>query len=111
LGEKPVQLQPVIYSKKAPKMDVDLKYSRGTEKPAHSEKRELKGVDVFVYWEPDEPEKLAQLLKGGTNGKFELTMFTNRGTKVWPDGPLEMQISINQWRYQTKRSLELAAGS
>lgn len=97
LGKKPDQLQPVIYSKKAPKIDVDLKYSRGTDKPAHSEKRELKGVDVFVYWEPDEPEKLAELLQGGTNGKFKLTMFTNRGTKVWPDG-VDETFCTDHWR-------------
>ncbi|MDX1641661.1 MAG: NADP-dependent isocitrate dehydrogenase [Balneolaceae bacterium] len=97
LGQKPNQLQPVSYSKDAPKMNVDLRYSRGAEKPSNSEKRELKGVDVFVYWEPDEPEKLAEILKRGTNGKFKLTMFTNRGTKVWPNG-VDETFCTDHWR-------------
>lgn len=97
LGQKPEELQAVSYSKESPKMNVDLKYSRGTKKPSNSEKRELKGVDVFVYWEPDEPEKLAEILKKGTNGKFELTMFTNRGTKVWPNG-VDETFCTDHWR-------------
>lgn len=97
LGQKPNQLQPVSYSKESPKMNVDLKYSRGAEKPANSEKRELKGVDVFVYWEPDEPEILAEILKKGNGDKFELTMFTNRGTKVWPNG-IDETFCTDHWR-------------
>jgi isocitrate dehydrogenase len=97
LGEQPEQLQPANYPKESPKMNVYLKYSRGAEKPSNSEKRELKGIDVFVYWEPDEPEKLAHILKKGTNGKFELTMFTNRGTKVWPNG-VDETFCTDHWR-------------
>ena len=97
LGENPEKLQPVEYPREVSEMNVDLKYSRGAEKPSEFEKRELKGVDVFVYWEPDEPEKLAELLKKGTNGKFELTMFTNRGTKVWPGG-LDETFCTDHWR-------------
>lgn len=97
LGEQPEHLKSVSYSKEAPKINVDLKYSRGAEKPSNIEKRELKGVDVFVYWEPDEPEKLAEILKRGANGKFELTMFTNRGTKVWPNG-VDETFCTDHWR-------------
>jgi isocitrate dehydrogenase len=60
-------------------------------------KRELKGVDVFVYWEPEDPEELAALLKSGESSELELIMFTNRGTKVWPDG-LDETFCTDHWR-------------
>jgi len=97
LGSKPKQLQSVRYPKEVKEINVDLKYSRGITKPSQNEKRELKGVDVFVYWEPDQPNKLARILQRGIKGDFELTMFTNRGTKVWPNG-MDETFCTDHWR-------------
>ena len=52
---------------------------------------------MFVYWEPDEPDLLAEMLKKGTGDDFSLIMFTNRGTKVWPDG-LPETFCTDHWR-------------
>lgn len=97
LGQFPEYIPSVSYPENAPKIHVELKLSRSDQKPALSVKRELKGVDVFVYWEPDNPEKLAQFLQKGAGKKFRLTMFTNRGTKVWPNG-LDETFCTDHWR-------------
>jgi isocitrate dehydrogenase len=97
LGQQPVHLKPAKYPEKSDPLNVELKYSRGIEKPSNVVKRELRGVDVFVYWEPDHPDILAGLLKRGLNGTFKLSMFTNRGTKVWPDG-MDETFCTDHWR-------------
>ena len=97
LGDKPTQLEPTEYPEKAPQIRVELDLSRSEKRPANHEKRELLGVDVFVYWEPGDPEVLAELLKGGAGSDFDLAMFTNRGTKVWPDG-LPETFCTDHWR-------------
>jgi isocitrate dehydrogenase len=97
LGQTPEELPEVNYPKDVPEINVELKLSRTHQKPSLSVKRELKGVDVFVYWEPDHTEKLAKLLQKGIGDKFRLTMFTNRGTKVWPNG-LDETFCTDHWR-------------
>ncbi len=47
--------------------------------------QELNGVDVFIGW-TGTPDSLAQKLQLMKTGGFELTMITNRGVKVWPNG-------------------------
>lgn len=97
LGQFPEHIPSVSCPENAPKIRVELKLSRSDQKPALSVKRELKGVDVFFYWEPDNPEKLAQFLQKGAGKRFRLTMFTNRGTKVWPNG-LDETFCTDHWR-------------
>lgn len=97
LGQKPKELEPVEYTENASDINVELKLSRGDEKPSINQKRELVGVDVFAYWEPGDPEDLAEILQGGSGSDFKLSMFTNRGTKVWPDGMPET-FCTDHWR-------------
>lgn len=97
LGEKPSKLAPSAVPDEAPKINVELSLSRSEKRPALHEKRELHGVDVFAYWEPGDPEDLAKMLKSGAGPNFELSMFTNRGTKVWPDG-LPETFCTDHWR-------------
>ncbi|MEZ4920197.1 MAG: NADP-dependent isocitrate dehydrogenase [Saprospiraceae bacterium] len=49
-------------------------------------KKELKGVDLFVHWNGTKAEELAQALKKIESPDARLTMITNRGIKVWPNG-------------------------
>ncbi len=56
----------------------------------------LKGVDVFVDWKGGEAGKLADVLQTLNNG-IELTMITNRGVKVWPDG-FDETFCTDHWR-------------
>lgn len=72
-------------------------YSR--KKPA---RKVLKGVDVFVDWKGLKAEELAESLQKLNNG-IELTMITNRGVKVWPDG-FDETFCTDHWRcrYEVK---------
>jgi isocitrate dehydrogenase len=51
-----------------------------------SDVKELEGVDVFVHWNGSDPNELAEQVKKMESNGLKLTMITNRGLKVWPDG-------------------------
>jgi isocitrate dehydrogenase len=93
LGKKPSVLRPVEY---ASGVTMNLpKYSR---KPASV--KELKGVDLFVHWRGTAND-LADILKKIELTNVELTMITNRGIKVWPDG-LPETFCTDHWRCRFK---------
>jgi len=94
LGKKPSLLKPVIYNKN--KALTLPKYQR---KP--SAKKELVGVDVFVHWNGTNPDVLAALLKDIETANSKLTMITNRGIKVYPDGFKET-FCTDHWRCRFK---------
>jgi len=94
LGGKPQSLQAVDYSKAA---TINLpKYKR---RPAA--KKELKGVDIFLQWNGDGPDKLAAELSAVNTDGINLSMITNRGIKVWPDGFRET-FCTDHWRCRFK---------
>ena len=64
----------------------------------------LKGVDVFVDWKGSEVNKLAESLQKLNNG-INLTMITNRGVKVWPNG-FEETFCTDHWRCRFEASEE-----
>ncbi|MFN8286296.1 MAG: NADP-dependent isocitrate dehydrogenase [Chitinophagales bacterium] len=95
LGKKPLVLKAVSYAKgtalKVPK------YSRRT-----TSKKELLGVDVFVHYGQRNPETLAALLQKVQDPcNVELSMITNRGIKVWPEG-FEETFCTDHWRCRFK---------
>lgn len=59
----------------------------------------LAGIDIFVHWDEAErnPEVLAQKLNAGLTDGFKLSLITNRGVKVFPDGIPETFCS-DHWR-------------
>ncbi len=92
LGQKPKTLPEVRY----PQRDQPLNL------PARSvfslpKKQELVGVDVFLYWNGQDIEQLAISLQTATVANLELTIITNRGVKVWPEGLPETFCS-DHWR-------------
>lgn len=89
LGQKPAIMPIADYEKEVQLMLPT--YVR--KKPA---KKVLKGVDVFVDWRGKKVEELATALKKLNNG-IELTMITNRGVKVWPDG-FDETFCTDHWR-------------
>ena len=94
LGSKPSILKPVSYANNAA---LDLpKYKR---KPAA--KKQLVGVDVFVDWLGENPNELAEKIQKIQNNGIKLTMITNRGIKVWPDGFKET-FCTDHWRCRFK---------
>jgi isocitrate dehydrogenase len=94
LGQKPSQIAPVHFAKG---LQITLpKYKR---KPAM--KKELVGVDLFMHWRGTNPDELAAMVKGIMSEEVNLTMITNRGIKVYPDGFSET-FCTDHWRCRFK---------
>jgi len=94
LGAKPSILKPVLYSNNAA-----LNLPKYVRKP--SAKKELVGVDVFVHWSSSNPNELAEKVKKAEKANIKLSMITNRGIKVWPDGFRET-FCTDHWRCRFK---------
>lgn len=94
LGGIPSILKPVQYSNNSA-----LNLPKYKRKPAA--KKELVGVDVFVHWQGDNPNELATEIKKIENNGMKLSMITNRGIKVWPDGFNET-FCTDHWRCRFK---------
>jgi isocitrate dehydrogenase len=90
LGKKPSLLKPVSYSKNSA-----LSLPSYNRKPAA--KKDLVGVDVFVHWAGTEANELAEKVKKIESNGIKLSMITNRGIKVWPDGFKET-FCTDHWR-------------
>jgi len=79
------------------------KYSKGGDEShanavsRQAPQKELVGVDVFLDWTKGSPDDLGDGL-GKVNGDgVKLTMISNRGVKVWPNGHKETFCS-DHWR-------------
>lgn len=94
LGQKPKLLKEVSYAK-----DVVLNLPKYVKKPSIN--KELVGVDLFVHWNGTDPNELAAKLQTINTENKHLTMITNRGIKVWPDGFKETYCT-DHWRCRFK---------
>lgn len=90
LGKVPFELKQAYYPNEKP--FVLPKYTRKKAKV-----KQLEGVDVFVDWRGENPDKLAALLNAIKTPKLKLNMITNRGVKVWPQG-FEETFCTDHWR-------------
>lgn len=59
--------------------------------------KKLVGMDLFVHWSGKDAEQLATQIKDIEKNNLRLTMITNRGIKVWPDGFSET-FCTDHWR-------------
>ena len=98
LDKKPSILKPVNYAKGSAL--VLPKYKR---KP--NSKKDLLGVDLFVHWSESNPDQLAEKMKKLEISGVKLSMITNRGIKVWPEGFSET-FCTDHWRCRFKSSEE-----
>lgn len=94
LGQNPSQLKQVSYAK-----DAVLNLPKYVKKPAQN--KELVGVDLFVHWNGTDPNELAEKVQSIVSENQNLTMITNRGIKVWPDGFNET-FCTDHWRCRFK---------
>ncbi|MFY7827266.1 MAG: NADP-dependent isocitrate dehydrogenase [Flectobacillus sp.] len=94
LGQKPKQLQAVEYAEGA-QMYLP-KYVR--KAPA---KKDIVGVDLFVHWPGSSADDLAAQVSQLNQAGIELSMITNRGIKVWPEGFPET-FCTDHWRCRFK---------
>jgi isocitrate dehydrogenase len=90
LGQKPQHLPAVSYQ--TLKKFVALQ-SRSAPLPV---KRELMGVDIFIYWK-DSTENLIQHLSSIQWKMLALQMISNRGVRIWPGGHPET-FCVDQYR-------------
>src|ERR1700752_5240257 len=60
-------------------------------------KKELVGVDVFLDWTQGTANDLGEALQQKSGDGVKLSMISNRGVKVWPDGHAETFCS-DHWR-------------
>ena len=89
LGQLPKQIAPVSYAK-------NVKLNLPTYKRRAKADKVLKGVDVFVDWDGGKVDELAMKLKN-LEVDIKLSMITNRGVKVWPEG-FEETFCTDHWR-------------
>lgn len=94
LGEKPGILKPVSYAN-----NTVLSLPKYKRKPAAE--KVLLGVDVFVHWGGSDPNELAEKMKSIETSGIKLSMITNRGIKVWPEGFKET-FCTDHWRCRFK---------
>jgi isocitrate dehydrogenase len=94
LGHKPKTLKVVEYNNAG-----SLNLPKFVRKPLR--KKDLKGVDVFVHWPGTDPEEIAAKLHQMNTDEVGLTMITNRGIKVWPEGFRET-FCTDHWRCRFK---------
>jgi isocitrate dehydrogenase len=90
LGCAPRTLRPAAYAWDAKPFAVP------PAPPRPPARKELVGIDVFVH--ATKPvEELAREMQTAANDLYALTMITNRGVKVWPDG-LPETFCTDHWR-------------
>ncbi len=94
LEKQPIVLKSVDYSNSSA-----LNLPKYVRKP--SKQKDLVGVDVFVHWTGMNPNELAKKIQQLDSNDVKLSMITNRGIKVWPDGFAET-FCTDHWRCRFK---------
>ncbi|MCS7076451.1 MAG: NADP-dependent isocitrate dehydrogenase [Bacteroidia bacterium] len=94
LGQKPNKLKPVNYANAKKTIEVKLK-------PTQPVTMETIGVDIFLHHNDRDANKLGQALENIKVGDLHLTMITNRGVKVYPNG-LPETFCTDHWRCRFK---------
>ncbi len=92
LGQRPETLKAVEY-KSTPPPAVS---KRAKQSGPHATK-ELVGVDVYLDWSKGNGEQLGETLSKVGGEGLELTLITNRGAKLWPNG-LPETFTTDHWR-------------
>ena len=94
LGNIPTILKSVSYANNAA---LQLpKYQRRS-----AAQKDLVGVDIFVHWNGLNPDELADKVQKLNRSEAMLSMITNRGIKVWPEG-FEETFCTDHWRCRFK---------
>ena len=92
LGRDPSHFKPVRYAKGGVSSE-----GAPVLAPLPVSKKALVGVDVFFDWTGRSAGDLAARLKPADGNGLTLSMITNRGVRVWPDG-LDETFCTDHWR-------------
>ena len=96
LGKTPVKLKPVNYGASGSNTTIKV-----TLKPAEPVTMETIGVDIFLHHNDRNAQALGEKMQGISTNGLALTMITNRGVKVYPDGMSET-FCTDHWRCRYK---------
>ncbi len=92
LGAIPKVLKPVSYSEREPSVNPHPRL------PARQKSvKKLLGVDVYLHFDERNPQAVALQLQRLTSSPLAVSMISNRGVKVWPDGFPEVTCA-DHWR-------------
>jgi isocitrate dehydrogenase len=89
LGRAPHTLRPARFEERSTLAPLLAKQA------AHA-RRELVGADVFIH-STDPSEAVQQRLRSFAGGALQLTMISNRGARLWPEGQPET-FCVDQYR-------------
>ena len=92
LGQEPQTLKAVHYIA-APKLTSKEKIKRQSTQT----KKELVGVDVFLDWAQEDANALGEAIQRLNGNGLTLSMISNRGARVWPNG-LSETLTTDHWR-------------
>ncbi|PCI92712.1 isocitrate dehydrogenase [Candidatus Aerophobetes bacterium] len=90
LGKSPEKLTPISYH------EHNIKKHKSYKMETINVTRDLVGIDVFMF-DKETAENFQKKLISKNYGSFELTMITNRGAKIYPDGHPET-FCVDHWR-------------
>lgn len=94
LGQVPQQLPAVSY-----KHGSGIVAGQAATKGRAAAKRDLVGVDVFLYQSDNrDPEQLGQALQKINGDGLKLRFISNRGQNVWPSGGSADTFCSDHWR-------------
>jgi isocitrate dehydrogenase len=91
VGKKPEKLKPAVYGA------ATKRAAAVATATAAAPRKDMVGLDVFVDWVPGAAADLGRRLQALAGPEFALTMVSNRGVKVFPDGFEETFLS-DSWR-------------
>lgn len=94
LGKKPEHLPVSSFPETKPFVLPEYKRKQPKSK-------KLVGVDLFIHWTGKKPSELAEAMSVLNEKNAELSMITNRGVKVWPNG-FEETFCTDHWRCRFK---------
>ncbi len=94
MGQRPSQLKAAAYG------EVKKKTSHASMSKATPKKRELVGVDVYIFAE-ETAASFPERLTSKDFGEMKLEFIFNRGARIYPEG-LKETICIDQWRCRFK---------
>jgi isocitrate dehydrogenase len=97
LGQNPKQFQIIQYREGEQSLQEHLQENATCSIKKKTEKRELVGVDIFVFWPRGSAQELAEQVHRLATPPMQLNSICNRGTKVWPQGHPETFCS-DHWR-------------
>ena len=96
LGQRPQQLPAVDYPEREPDA---MAPSQVHLPPRRVAEKQLVGVDVFLNWDESarKPDVLGARLAAVAGPEFGLSLITNRGVKIYPQG-MSQTLCTDHWR-------------